>query len=612
MRGIGINDLLVNFVIMRKRYALYILVSIGMMISAIANAQLTDHGTSIKRVDNSKLLDHFDLDSFGMIVGSVEYAPIVRSSLQRVSALKKDTTIHLSAGELSGILNSFQKATITDLQLTGTIDARDFKTMRDSMPVLSVIDINNVSVSAYTGMQGTAGIQNTIYPANSIPQNAFFLGNNAVNFKLNSIILPTSITSIGDSAFYNCGSLTGNLIIPDFVTSIGMKAFSQCQSLTGLTLSNSLILISAGAFDGDWSLQGNLTIPNSVTSIGDYAFFYCGFTGVTIPNSVTLIGVGAFGKCKWLTGNLIIPNLVTSISDAAFSLCSRLTGITLPNSVTSIGNNAFTMSGLTSITLPNSVISIGDWAFAFCYLTGGLAIPNSVTSIGHGAFSSTGITDFIVETNNPNFSVKDGVLFNISKSELIIYPPNKRGIYLIPNSVTSIYDYAFDYCNGLTDITIPNSVTSIGNGAFYSCSRLTSISANSTMPIDLSNSTSVFGLINKSTCTLYVPVGSRLLYQSANQWKDFVSIIELSSTGTNELAANEHFILYPNPVTEGFYINVGEEFCTVSICNSVGAQLFLSQIKSKNYVDIGAFPQGMYIVKVSTPNGTVKQKLIKK
>lgn len=578
-----------------------------MMISVIANAQLIHQGNPIKSVDNSRLLDHFNLNSFGMIVGAVEYMPIAHSSLQRVSVLKKDTTIHLSAGELSNILTSFEKATITNLQLTGSIDARDFKTMRDSMPVLSVVDINNVSISAYTGMQGTAGIQNTIYPANSIPQ----------------------------SAFEFCSHLTGTLTLPNSVTSIGVRAFYQCQSLTGLVLSNSLTSISDGAFDGDWSLQGNLTIPNSVTSIGDYAFFYCSFTSVTIPNSVASIGVGAFGKCKFLTGNLILPNSITSISDAAFSLCARLTGITIPNSVTTIGNNAFTMAGLTSITIPNSVISIGDWAFALCNLTGSLTIPNSVTSIGRDAFHSndlTGalaipnsvtsigtrafslnrITEFIVQNNNPNFSVREGVLFNKSQTRLIEYIPSKHGIYIIPNSVTSIGDYAFDYCNGLTGITIPQSVTSVGSSAFADCLGLTSIYVNSITPIDLSDSTNVFDQVNKSTCTLYIPAGSKALYQSANQWKDFVNIVEIFSTGTNELTGNEHLILYPNPFTEGFYINAGEKLTTVSIYNPSGMQLFSIQVTGKSYIDIATLPQGLYIVKISTPDGPVEKKLVKK
>ncbi|HET7732360.1 MAG TPA: leucine-rich repeat domain-containing protein [Paludibacter sp.] len=620
---------------MKKREPLYILVSIGIIISTIANAQLIPHADSVIYTKNLKLQDHFYLNSAGMIIGSVEYESTLRQRPARVSALKNDTAINLSPGELSGILTSSQKATITNLQLTGSIDARDFKTMRDSMPALSAIDINTVSVSAYTGTQGTAGSQNITYPAGYIPQSAFSLGNNTVNFKLTSIILPTSITSIGDSAFYNCGSLTGNLIIPGLVTSIGnnafescgmngtlilpnslttigVKAFYLCQNITGLTLSESLTSISVSAFDGDWALQGHLTIPNSVTSIGNNAFFYCGFSDVTIPNSVTSIGAGAFGKCKMLSGNVTIPNSITAISDYTFALCGSLTSVTLPNSVTSIGENAFTMSALASIILPNSIISIGDWAFSLSNLTSSFVIPNSLATIGHGTFSSTGITEFIVENENPNFSAVDGVLFSKDKTRLIAYIPNKHGAYTIPDFVTSIGNYAFDYCNGLTGITIPQSVVSIGGGAFYSCFGLTSITVNSITPIALTDSVNVFG--QTQTSVLYVPAGSKAFYESANQWKNFKRIVEMSPTGINiDLADGKQFILYPNLVSEGFYILAGaDEWSSVSIYNSGGMLLFLSQVKGKSYIDIANLPRGLYIVKISVPNGTIENKLLKK
>ncbi|HEY6915464.1 MAG TPA: leucine-rich repeat domain-containing protein, partial [Paludibacter sp.] len=577
-------------------------------------------------------------NSDGMIIGSVEYESVIRPKPARVPALKNDTTIHLSAGELSGKLTSLQKATITNLQLTGSIDARDFKTMRDSMPALSAIDINAVSVLAYTGTLGTAGFQNRTYPAGSIPQNAFSLGENVYNSKLASIILPNSITSIGDSAFYRCINLTGNLVIPGSVTSIGNStfyrcgnlngtlvlpnsvtaigeyAFSQCQNLTGLILSESLTSISDGAFDGDWTLEGNLTIPNSVTSIGDYAFFYCNFTGVTFPNSVTSIGVGAFGKCKMLTGNVTIPNSITAISDNTFALCARLTSVTLPNSVTSIGNSSFTMSGLSSITLSNFIISIGDWTFSMSNLTGGFAIPNSLASIGHGTFSLTGITEFIVENNNPNFSAVDGVLFSKDKTRLIAYIPNKHGVYTIPDFVTSIGNYAFDYCNGLTDIIIPNSVVSIGIGAFNYCAVLTSITVNSATPINLGDSTRVFDLVNKTNCTLYVPKDAKPLYQSANQWKDFVRIVEMLPSGNDtELSIGNQVTLYPIPASEGFYIHSRtDEWNTVTIYNTCGVLLFSSKVKSQSYIDIASLHAGQYIVKILTPEGVIEKRLLKK
>ena len=145
---------------------------------------------------------------------------------------------------------------------------------------------------------------------------------------------------------------------------------------------------------------------------------------------------------------------VTSIGYDAFSGCSGLTSVTIPNSVTSIGNSAFSgCSGLTSVTIPNSVISIGVDVFENC----------------------TGLTSVNVDASNPNYSSIDGVLFNKDRTELILYPAEKKGAYSIPNSVISIKNKAFANCTGLTSVTIPNSVTSIGDSAFSGCTGLTSV-----------------------------------------------------------------------------------------------------------------------------------------
>ena len=259
-----------------------------------------------------------------------------------------------------------------------------------------------------------------------------------------------SVTSIGNDAFSSCTGLT-SITIPNSVTSIGNYAFYDC---TGLT---------------------SVTIGNSVTSIGDEAFWRCsGLTSITIPNSVTSIGDEAFWSCTGLT-TVTIPNSVTSIGSSAFSGCTGLTSVTIGNSVTEIGNSAFSScSGLTSITIPNSVTSIGNYAFSSCSGLTEVIIPNSVTSIGYCAFEDcTGLTSIVVEECNPKYDSRDNcnAIVETSTNTLILGCKNST----IPNSVTSIGDYAFRYCTGLTSITIPNSVTSIGDYAFRNCSGLTSI-----------------------------------------------------------------------------------------------------------------------------------------
>ncbi|MBO7496023.1 MAG: leucine-rich repeat domain-containing protein [Salinivirgaceae bacterium] len=193
-------------------------------------------------------------------------------------------------------------------------------------------------------------------------------------------------------------------------------------------------------YSGYTKPSGILDIPQTVTNDN-------------ITYSVTSIGVCAFIGCKGLT-SVTIPNSITSIGNSAFSRCSGLISITIPNSVTSIGNAAFGYcSGLISITIPNSVTSIGLETFGGCY---------SLTNIN-------------VETGNTNYSSEDGVLFNYNKTTIICYPAAKAGIsYIIPNSVTSIYDRAFEGCSCLTSVSIPNTVIYIGGGAFIDCKGLTS------------------------------------------------------------------------------------------------------------------------------------------
>jgi len=217
---------------------------------------------------------------------------------------------------------------------------------------------------------------------------------------------------------------------------------------------------------------------NILTDIYDKAFKSCQtLVNITIPDSVTIIGDYAFNNCNRLA-SVIIGNSVEAIGDNAFSACHNLASVIIGNSVEAIGDDAFLQCiNLTSVTIPDSVTSIGDQAFFACGFNSNVTISNSVTSIGDRAFGGCShLTAINVKDGNTQYSSIDGVLYNKDKTTLLQYPSGKTdSSFTIPDSVTSIGDYAFYGCGNLTSIIIPESVTRIGQAAFNNCNGLVSV-----------------------------------------------------------------------------------------------------------------------------------------
>lgn len=205
-------------------------------------------------------------------------------------------------------------------------------------------------------------------------------------------------------------------------------------------------------------------------------------------------------------GALVIPESVKyngktykviGIGKSAFYECRAITSITIPNSVTSIGERAFFgCSGMTDIIIPNSVTSIGNYAFDCCVNLANIIIPNSVTTIGSNVFSNcSSLTKIVVDSNNPKYDSRNNcnAVIETGTNKLIIGCINT----VIPNNVTSIGSYAFNYCP-MTSVVIPNNVTIIGNGAFKS-SKLTNITLpNSVSTIGKSAFAHCYGLTSVS------------------------------------------------------------------------------------------------------------------
>ena len=343
------------------------------------------------------------------------------------------------------------------------------------------------------------------------------------NSGITSITFPSSLTSIGGSAFYRCSGLTGELNLGECtsLTSIGSNAFYRCSGLTG---------------------ELNLGECTSLTSIGDYAFYRCsGLTGelnLGECTSLTSIGNYAFSGCSGLTG-ISLPSSLTSIGEAAFSGCSGLTSITVEggnsvyhsegNCVIETNTNILVVGCKTSV-IPSYITSIGDYAFQNCSgLTGELNLGGctSLTSIGGSAFDGcSGLTGelnlggctSLTSIGDRAFDGCSGLTGELDLSNC--------------TSLTSIGNAAFFDCSKLTSISLPSSLTSIGNSAFYSCDGLTG-------ELDLSNCTSLtsIGYMAFFDCgalkSVVFPEGSTGWYVTQDETATSGTPVSVTNSSTN-------------------------------------------------------------------------------
>jgi len=219
-----------------------------------------------------------------------------------------------------------------------------------------------------------------------------------------------------------------------------------------------------------------------------------------------------------------------------------------------------------------NVTSIGKTAFSGCNNLTSITIPSGVTSIGYQAFSGcTGLIEYLVDSNNSIYSSFEGVLFNKDMDTLIAYPYNKSPKYTIPSSVTSIGEWAFYDCKGLTSITIPSSVTSIGDYAFYGCTGLTTITIPSSVKsigqeafhkcsglssITIPSSASSIGEWAFASCkgltSLTIP-------------SSVISIGECAFYGCTGLSEIHCQIVTPLPITSSMLYNVNKSTCKLYV-----------------------------------------------
>lgn len=313
---------------------------------------------------------------------------------------------------------------------------------------------------------------------------------------IQSVIIHTGVTSVGDCAFKECAGLE-NITLADSVERIDLSAFSGCSDLTAVTIPaavhtieeaafaycNSLTQIHVDAANPDYcSMDGNLyskdksvfvqyapgresdcfTLPDGVASISGGAFMTAfSLTEVLLPDSLASIGASAFANCINLK-ELNLPEGITDIGSSAFYGCSGLTHINIPDGVTALPHAVFSYcSGLRDVALPDTLAFVGGDAFSFCAGLTELCLPDGVCTIGDCAFfGCTGLEKFVF----PKCLTKIGDRAFEGCTALTEAVLNE-GVQDIPARV-------FYGCAALMEAVIPNSADSIESGAFYNCVQL--------------------------------------------------------------------------------------------------------------------------------------------
>ena len=359
-----------------------------------------------------------------------------------------------------------------------------------------------------------------------------------------NVIIEEGVTTIGDYAF-DYTHLT-HITIPSSITSIGNSAFSGCESLSGITIPSSVTIIGSYAFSGCDSLT-TVTIPDSVTSMGDAVFSSCeNLSDVKLSKEITTIGDNMFFYCQKLSA-IIVPDKVTSIGENAFYYCISLNRIAIPGSVTSIASDAFyscynleeisvdenngaycndehgvvltkdqkqivlAPATIQTYVVSDSVEKIDDYAFVYCKAMTSITIPVSVTAIGDSAFAyCTNLKTMYYYGSKQEWTlVSKGEDWDYESFYLQLCMENpSKGLEMklssdenhyivtgigtctdeevrIPMAennipVTEIAPNAFANRRGIKKVVIPHTITQIGESAFAGCSDLEAVSYQGT------------------------------------------------------------------------------------------------------------------------------------
>ena len=330
-----------------------------------------------------------------------------------------------------------------------------------SVTILGDASFSGSSITSITIPSSVTSLGNYCFSACTslisvtIPSSVTSFGQGCFNYcsSLTSIEIPSSVTSLGGICFAGCSALLSitvdknnkvydsrencnaiiktstntmiqgckTTVIPSSVTSLGESCFGDCSSLTSIIIPSSVM--SLGNYCFCRSSITSLTLPSSVTNLGDGCFCECSsLTSIDIPSSVMSLGESCFYKCSSLN-SITIPSSVKMLEFSCFRDCSSLTSIKIPSSVEYLGEYCFSGSSITSITIPSSVTSLADCCFYRCSRLASVTIGKSVKNIDIYAFQECSSLTSVKCLNSTPISIDKTAFQGLDKSTMTLYVP---------------------------------------------------------------------------------------------------------------------------------------------------------------------------------------------
>ena len=437
---------------------------------------------------------------------------------------------------------------------------------------IAVTDIGTVfrgqAISRFFELENFSGLT-------AIPDSAFFYCEN-----LQEVALPPNVKSIGVMAFYGNNALT-YIEMREGLETIAAQAFANCNNLMSVIIPYTVTSIDVSAYSGSRNIDylhidENNPVYDSrndcnaiIETATNRLIFGCKST--SIPESIVIIGESAFSSCVF-ESNIQLPSSLRTIEDYAFAFSSGISSIVFTEGLEQIDEYAFYRSTIQSVSFPNSLKTLGALCFAENDIRE-VAIPANVSYIGAGLFTDNQqLEKIVVDPNNTAYDSRNNcnAIINSNSGLLVqgcnstIFPEGITSIgnwamaymkslreAMIPEGVTTIVARAFQGCSSMERLSLPSTLYNIEVGAFRNCTNLMEIISYNKEPSALNDTyggpfadgtTDNLDLIYEQTM-LYVPYGTKALYESTEGWNKFRNIVEMERTEDDDIAFGNRKLL---------------------------------------------------------------------